>query len=41
MKKQKENPDGTMENESGNLVDMSHDKLMKQLEQSSNPQMRE
>ncbi|MGG0670068.1 hypothetical protein [Sporosarcina koreensis] len=39
--KQKENPDGTVENESGNLVDIAHDKLMKQLELSSNPQMRE
>ena len=39
--KQKENPDGTVENESGNLVDMAHDKLMKQLELSSDPQKRE
>ncbi|WP_342505033.1 hypothetical protein [Sporosarcina sp. FSL K6-2383] len=39
--KQKENLDGTVENESGNLVDMSHDKLMKQLELSSDPQKQE
>lgn len=39
--KQKENPDGTVENESGNLVDMAHVKLMKQLELSSNPQKHE
>lgn len=39
--KQKENPDGTVENESGNLVDMAHDKLMKQLELSYNPQNHE
>lgn len=36
--KQQENPDGTVENESGNLVDMAHDKLMKQLELLSDPQ---
>lgn len=39
--KQQGNPDGTGENELGNLIDMAHDKLMKQLELSSNPQMRE
>lgn len=39
--KQKKNSDGTVDKESGNLVDMAHDKMMKQLELSSNPQMRE
>lgn len=39
--KQKENPDGTVENESGDLIDMAHDLLMKQLEESPNPQMQE
>lgn len=39
--KQKEKPDGTVGNETGNLVDLAHDKLMKQLELSSNPQKHE
>lgn len=39
--KQKENPDGSVENESGDLVDMAHDMLMKQLELISDPQMQE
>ena len=39
--KQKENPDGAVEKDSGNLVDMAHDKLMKQLEKSSDPQKQE
>lgn len=39
--KQKENPDGTVENESGDLIDMAHVLLMKQLEQSPNPQIQE
>ncbi|WJY27070.1 hypothetical protein [Sporosarcina trichiuri] len=30
--KQQENPDGTVQNESGDLIDMAHDMLMKQLE---------
>lgn len=33
--KQKENPDGTVQNESGDLKDMASDMLMKQLEISS------
>ena len=33
--KQKENPDGTLQNESGDLKDMASDMLMKQLETSS------
>ena len=33
--KQKENPDGTIKNESGDVVDMAHDMLMKQLELSN------
>ena len=33
--KQKENPDGTVKNESGDVVDMAHDMLMKQLELSN------
>lgn len=39
--KQEENPDGTIENESGDLVDMARDQLMRQLEQSANPQIGE
>ncbi|WP_194841209.1 hypothetical protein [Sporosarcina cascadiensis] len=36
--KQKENPDGTVENESGDPVDIAHDLLMKQLEVFSDHQ---
>lgn len=39
--KQEKNPDGTIENESGDLVDMARDQLMRQLEQSANPQIGE
>ena len=39
--KQKGNPNGTVENESGDLVDMAHDMLMRQLELSSDPQKQE
>lgn len=39
--KQEEKPDGTIEKESGDLVDMARDQLMRQLEQSANPQIGE
>lgn len=39
--KQKENPDGTVENESGDLIDMANDMLMKQLEISSDFQKKD
>ena len=39
--KQKETPDGTVKNESGDLVDMAHDMLMKQFELLAHPQKQE